>query len=121
MPGLAFPKTREQQSDYRRRSQPPVEKYFHVVPNPWRQLHQIRNDEAQSEWQVEEQKLARHEIIFALPQEGRYQQRNKEAGILEPEPKKVFLAAIPAELPRHKSVGAYGSAVRRPQQLRNRD
>ena len=121
MPGPAFPKTGQEQSDYRRRSQPPVEEYFHVVPNPGRQLRDIWNDEAQSEWQIKKQQLARHEIVFALPQESRYQQRNKKAGVLKPEPEKVLSAAIPAELPREKRPGADGSAMRGPQQLRNCD
>src|SRR5258708_24370587 len=120
MPGLAFPEPRQQQGDYRRRSQPPVEKYLHVVPDPRRQLHQIRNDEAQSERQVEKQKLARHEIVFALPQQRRYQERNKEAGVLEPEPEKVFIAAIPTELPGEERAGANGGARGGAQQMPNR-
>src|SRR6266404_5334262 len=95
MPGLAFPKTREQQRDYWRRSQPPVEKYLHVVPNPRRQFHQIRNNEAQSKWQIEKQKLARHQVIIALPEQRGDQKRNESARVRQPKPGDVRRAVQP--------------------------
>src|SRR5262249_2578700 len=48
-PRRSFPKARQQQRYQGRRSNPPIEENFYVVPNPWGQLHHVWHDETERE------------------------------------------------------------------------
>jgi len=51
IPDVAFPETRQQQGDNWRGRNPPIKKNFDVVPDPWSELDQVGNDEAEGERQ----------------------------------------------------------------------
>jgi len=57
---------------------------------------------AQSEGQDRKTEACAARDNLRPSQESRYQQRNKKAGVLKPEPKN-FIAAIPTELPGEKN------------------
>src|SRR5262249_41316462 len=116
-----FPQLRQQQSDERGRCEPPIVEDLDVVPDPWRHLQDVRNDEAERKWQVEKQQTSGNEVTFGFVENGREDQRDKESRIFQPEIDRVLLAVVPSQLPREKASCIYGAVHCGPEQLRNRD
>src|ERR1041385_8503709 len=90
------PESCQQQCHDRRRSEPPVKEDFDVVPDPRRELHEVWDDEAERERQIEKQHAFAHEIPVRLEQHRGHNQRNEEAGILQPEHDGVFFSVVPS-------------------------